>query len=392
MMRAAVPRPAPGQNGALRRFQMKIDVIGAGISGLAFARAMQQAGVPVEVHEAAPELRSIGGGLIVPPNSARILDRLGLGSVLDTQSVPVKDMLILDAKGPVLYRRDQHDVARQHGRGLHAITRTALHRALAGSLTPGSIHTRQRLTGLTHDAHFVTAEFASGERLQTELLVAAEGRVSRARALLMPEAQLVSTGQIAYRGLTRIEPFAEYRNSFVEYWGQGRRFTFFRIAPDLTYWHAPILSAPGETRKKTDLLREYRDFPDQVIELIAHTQDEHINSVELNDIDPLPHWYRGRVALIGDAAHATTPNLVQGAAQAIQDAHVLAEQLLTGQPLSLALPAYQAARERTANDMVAQARQIWQIGQARGVGRLLRNLTMKISPELARQRIEAFYE
>lgn len=371
---------------------MKIDVIGAGISGLAFARAMQQAGQPVQVHEAAPTLHSIGGGLIVPPNSARILDRLGLGPLLDTQGIALKDMLILDAAGPVLYRRDQAEVARQHGRGLYAISRTALHRALAASLAPGSILTGQRLSSLKQDAHRVTAGFEDGQELQTELLVDAEGRTSRARALLMPEAKLVSTGQIAYRGITQIEPLSAYRDSFVEFWGKGRRFTFFRMAPGLTYWHAPILAAPGETRKKTDLLREYRDFPDQVLELIVHTPEEHITSVELSDIDPLPHWHRGRVVLIGDAAHATTPNLGQGAAQAIQDADALAGQLLSGRPLSQALPAYQAAREQTANSTVLQARQMGQIGQARGVGRFLRNLTMKVSPELARQRIEAFYE
>lgn len=371
---------------------MNIHVVGAGISGLAFARAMTLRGQSVQVHEAAPQLQSIGGGLIIPPNSARILERLGVADVLDTHGLALHDMQIIDAGGRVLYHRDQREVARAHGRGLYAISRTALHRALAASLPDGTVHTGRRLLGLTQDAHQVAVTFTDGTRVNAGLLVDAEGRVSRARDLLMPEARLVSTGQIAYRGLTSIDPLPEFRDSFVEFWGRGHRFTFFRIAPGVTYWHAPIQTAPGQTRRKTDLLREYRDFPDQVIELIAHTQEDRIHPVELSDIDPLPHWHRGRAVLIGDAAHATTPNLGQGAAQALQDADALAQALFSGLPLSLALPAYQRAREGTANSMVQQSRHLGQIGQLRGPARLLRNAALKLSPELARQRIETFYD
>lgn len=379
---------------------MNITVIGAGISGLALARAvtLHHPHHRVQVHEAQATLRSIGGGLIIPPNSARVLDRLGLGHILDAYGVPLTDMQIIDAKtGRTLYHRPQTAVAQRHGRGLYSLSRTVLHRSLAETLPAGTIHTGHELSGVEYHFDGVAARFTNGAETTADLLVSAEGRESRTRQLTMPETQLVHTGQVAYRGLTTIAPLPQYHNSFVEYWGRGRRFTFFRLAENLTYWHAPVTQTPGATRKKTDLLREYRDFPEQVIELIAHTDAEHIHGVDLSDIRPLPHWHRGKVVLIGDAAHATSPNLGQGAAQALEDAYSLATQLAPlGDPdlptLSAALGRYQQERESAANAVVHRSRQIGQLGQAGGAVRLLRNIGMTLSPELARERIEAFYE
>lgn len=373
---------------------MKINIIGAGIGGLAVARALHLRGLQPRVYESSSQMLSLGGGLLIPPNSARILEVLGLGGVLREHGVALSDMQILDAGGKLLYRRDQREVERQYGLPLYAVARTALHRALADSLPAGTVQPGHHLERIQHHFDGVSAFFRGGEEAVSDLLIGADGRSSRARQIILPETRLVPNGQTAYRGVAQTDPLPEWHGTFGEFWGSRRRFSFFRIGEGLTYWHAPVQQAPGNIfgRKKTELLRLYRDFPAQVTDLLANTDEARISAVELGDLSPIPTWWRGRVALLGDAAHATSPNLGQGAAQALEDAEALAECLmLFPGNREEALTRYQHSREAIANAAVQQSRQLGEIGQAGGAMRLLRNFTLSINPELARRRIESFY-
>ncbi|MFC6590686.1 FAD-dependent monooxygenase [Deinococcus lacus] len=161
----------------------------------------------------------------------------------------------------------------------------------------------------------------------------------------------------------------------------------------MTYWHAPVQQAPGEvfTDPMAGLLHAFRHFPPEVRQLIEATGARGISQIELADLSPLPDWWYRRVALIGDAAHATSPNLGQGAAQAVEDAAALAQALAAYPDRVTALKHFQASREAVANAVVAQSRAFGELGQARGVTRLVRNVALSINPELARSRIEAFY-
>ena len=371
---------------------MNINIIGAGIGGLAMARALHLRGLRPHVYESHPHMVSLGGGLLIPPNSARILEHLGLGEVLG-QGVALADMQILDAGGKLLYRRKQEEVRQQYGRPLYAIPRTVLHRALAESLPEGMILPGHHLERIQHHFDGVSAFFRNGQEAVSDLLIGADGRTSRTRQIILPQTRLVPNGQTAYRGVAQTDPLPEWRDTFGEFWGSGRRFTFFRIGEGLTYWHAPVQQAPGNIfeRKKTELLRLYRDFPAQVTDLLANTDEARISAVELADLSPIPDWWKGRVALLGDAAHATSPNLGQGAAQALEDAEALAELLMVYPRREEALTRYQHSRERVANAAVQQSRQLGEIGQAGGALRLLRNFALSINPELARRRIESFY-
>ncbi|WP_139806683.1 FAD-dependent oxidoreductase [Deinococcus hopiensis] len=237
---------------------MNINIIGAGIGGLALARALHLRGLRPRVFEANPHMVSLGGGLLIPPNSARILDHLGLSNVLQ-EGVALQDMQILDASGRLLYHRDQREGQQRYGRPLIGLARTALHRALAESLPAGTILPGHRLERI-HITLMASHEVAS------DLLIGADGRASKARQLMWSGTQLVPNQQTAYRGVARTRPLREWSETFGEYWGSGRRFTFFRIGEELTYWHASIQQKPGMVfeRKKTELLRLYRDFPVQV--------------------------------------------------------------------------------------------------------------------------------
>ncbi|MFC6590685.1 FAD-dependent monooxygenase [Deinococcus lacus] len=206
---------------------MEIAVVGGGIGGLAVTRALQMQGHAVTVYEAEPELRSLGGGLIVPPNSVRVLRELGLGHFLETETVRLRDMQILDASGKLVYRRDQRAVANALGQSLLAVSRSRLHAALAQIVGVGTIEAGRRLVQLDNTFNEVTAHFADGSRARADLLIAADGRLSTVRSLLFPQTRLVGVGQIAYRGVAPLELGGDWQHSFAELWGSGRRFTFF---------------------------------------------------------------------------------------------------------------------------------------------------------------------
>ena len=181
-------------------------------------------------------------------------------------------------------------------------------------------------------------------------------------------------------------------SAFTEYWGAGHRFTFFRMSAGQTYWHAPIEQGEHEpTLSRAELLHKFRHFPAQVQRLIESTPEQDISALPLRDLSPLPDWCNRRVVLVGDAAHATSPNLGQGAAQAMEDVAALAERLALDPDRATALRNYQRIREGTANAAVANARAFGEMGRRRGLGRIARNVVLSINPDLARRRIEAFY-
>lgn len=374
---------------------MKINIIGGGIGGLALAAALKQKHIIANVYEATPHFYSFGGGLILPPNSQRVLLALGLESGLKQYAVPLSDMQIRDVSGKLLYKSEQANVASHYGKGIQAIPRARLHHLLTALLDDGQLHSDHKLSQLSSTFTDVTASFENGVRVTSDVLVGADGRTSRVRELLFPECKLVSTGQMAFRGIANLEPDKEWQHSFVEFWDSGKRFTFFKQASGQTYWHAPI-RMDGHFHYKGDLenarkmlLREYAHFPDQVRRLLEATPDFH--SIELSDISPLPDWWYRRVVLLGDAAHATSPNLGQGAAQALEDAWQLAQDLTASSHVATALTSYQQQREAKANAVVARSRQMGFVGEAGGALRWLRNMTLAINPEFARRHIESFY-
>lgn len=370
---------------------MNINIVGGGIGGLTLAAALKRSGIKANVYEATPHLFSFGGGLIVPPNSQRVIAELGLGRNFKAHAVALTDMQIRDVSGKLLYRSDQAMVASHYGSGIRAIPRARLHHMLSALLDDSQIHPAHRLESLSSTFTAATARFDNGVTVEGDLLVGADGRESRVRELLFPETRLVSTGQVAFRGVANTEPTADWHDSFVEFWDAGRRFTFFRQDDGQTYWHAPVRLESHRNIKdiRGMLLHEYAHFPDEAQRLIEATPDFH--SVELSDISPLPDWWYKRAVLLGDAAHATSPNLGQGAAQAMEDAATLAHDLSSTHHVATALNNYQAKREAKANAVVARSRQMGFIGEASGALKWLRNMTLAINPDFARKHIESFY-
>ncbi|HEX6988767.1 MAG TPA: FAD-dependent monooxygenase, partial [Bacillota bacterium] len=327
---------------------MRIVVIGGGIGGLAAATALSQKGFDVRVYEAAPELQPVGKGIWLPTNAMLVLQRLGLDAPLLDLGVALEAVEILDAAtGPVMHV-DLDAVKKRLGQPFLSIHRHEVHQVLLAHLRPDSLHLGKRCVDIRRDLPKPVLRFADGDDIEGDLVIAADGIHSRLRRLLFPQASLRYAGQTCYRGIAAVELPPALRRRALEVWGGDSRFGYSAIGEDQVYWFAPVTAPPAPAGKHpvdpAELLRRYRSFPDPIPALLENSDPNAVIRTDLYDLTPLDRWARGRVVLLGDAAHAMTPNLAQGGAQAIEDAYVLAQCLASHGDLDEALRAYQHKR------------------------------------------------
>jgi 2-polyprenyl-6-methoxyphenol hydroxylase-like FAD-dependent oxidoreductase len=376
----------------------RVVIVGGGIGGLTLAIALRRRGIAAPVFEAAPELRAVGAGISLQPNALQVLDRLGVAERVVAEGGDLARAELRDIRAGVLLAADMREAARRFGWGTLAIHRGRLQQALLASLPAGSVRLGRECLGVVPGDGCARVRFADGGEVEADVVVAADGAHSRVREAVAPGARLRYSGQSSYRAVL---PFAlppGLEEVAWEVWGPGCRFGFSGIGHGEVYWYATLDAPPGgrdasaaETRRRLDAMAA--PFPAPVPELIAATDPERVIRTDMYDLPPLPAWHRGRVVLLGDAAHATTPNLGQGGAQAIEDAYVLAEQLASHPHPEDAFAAYQRIREPRARMVVDRSRQLGRVVHLRGpLARALRNAAMRLTPAgVARRQMEALY-
>ncbi|WP_163541201.1 FAD-dependent monooxygenase [Occultella kanbiaonis] len=332
---------------------MKAVVIGAGIGGLTAGIALGRAGWQVEVLEQARELEPVGSGLVLASNALRALDILGLGDRVRRLSRLEGRAGLRRPDGRWLTHTTEDRVQELYGDSIVVLLRATLVDLLADALGADRLRLGTAVTGV--DAARGVVRTGSGE-LTADLVVAADGIHSPVRTALFPGHPGPSyAGVTAWRGLVR-RPDLPIRSS--ESWGRGTVFGIHALDDDLVYYYATDRSPAGAVHldERAELLRRFGDWHDPIPAVLEAADAGRILRNDLYYLrTPLPAMHVGRVALLGDAAHPMTPNLGQGAGQAIEDAMVLGH-LADGD-----LSAYTAARlERTA-EVVRRSMQVCRI-------------------------------
>lgn len=357
---------------------LPIAIIGAGIGGLTTALTLKQQGFAVAVFESAAELKPVGAGIILASNAMQVLKKLGLAEKLELRGTAISTLKITDAQLQPLSVASLTNFEAQYQVKSLAIHRGELQRVLAQDIGPENIHLAKRLVTIEKGV-LCHLTFEDGTTVRAQHVIGADGIKSVVRNQVFGENPIRKANQWCWRGICGIDLPARYHHELNEAWGQGERFGFVPLGPGRVYWYA---LSTTKTAPDADLRQLFRDFHPDILRIIAATPAGQIVGAEITDLEPLKTWQAGNVCLLGDAAHATTPNLGQGAGQAIEDAYVLGLCLKRQPEMPQAFRQYEQLRRKKATAVVNSS---WQIGQLAHIdnraGAWCRNQVLKRMPK-----------
>ena len=366
---------------------VRIAIAGGGIGGLTAALALRQFGFEAEVYEQAPALLDVGAAIAIWPNAMRVLERLGLGTMIREHAGEMTEIRWLDQRGNLLNR-----VSIANAVALH---RADLQSTLLHALPEQNIRLGKRLLVYETRKDKVVARFATGEKIEADFLVGADGIHSRVRSQLLGKDEPIYRGYTVWRGIASEAPPAIPPNAAIEVHGRGQRFGIGPVGAGRTGWwaaaNAAKPSAAHEHQREDaqhELLRLFKGWYAPVVELIAGTLPQMILTTSAFDREPNPTWGDKRVTLLGDAIHPTTPNLGQGGCLAIEDAIVLARCFQQYGATETALRKYEGCRYSRTAAITKYSRYYGAVGQwENAFARGLKKSVLALAPEAVLQRV-----
>ena len=367
-----------------------IVVVGGGVGGLATAIGLRRRGIDVDVLERRRGLDrlEIGGGMLLWPNAMAALDRLGIGAPVAAAGSRIERFDIRTPAGSLLASPPLAPAERAHGAPAIALTRRALLGVLASALPPERLHFGAEVTGLRESGAGVTVELGSGGTRDAEAIIGADGKDSAVRNLhgLAGPGYPSYAGYVLWRGIAATA--AVPPRVFTILLGCGIEAYFFGLDEGRAYWavarFGPALGAAlasGEALRNEvlGLVGDWSQLPD----LVRQTAGGDMTRSDILGGQPLAEWGRGRVTLLGDAAHPMTTTLGQGACQAIEDAVVLADAVATAEDVVAGLRGYERRRMARTARVMSVARRFEQPSRSgrtlacrlrdTGIGRFLRS-------------------
>lgn len=363
-------------------------VVGAGIGGLSTAIGLHRTGWEVTVLERAAVFGPVGTGLVLQANGLRCLDALGLGAAVREQGHVDVSAGTRRSDGRWLARIEAGELERMLGTSAIGIHRAALHEILLAALPDGVVVTGAQVVAVTADGD-VTYQYQGRQvRTNADLVIGADGIRSTVRRLLWPDAAApVHIGVTAWRGVT---PAWDGDLVVAISWDRGAEFGMVPLTDGRVYWFAATNAAPGEPTgdEQARVRARFGGWHDPIPALITATGTVLRDDLACLD-EPLTTYVKGQVALLGDAAHAMTPNLGQGANQALEDAVTLAS--LAGRPDGLT--AYDQQRRPRSQQVAKASRAIGRFGQQldNPIAVATRNTIMRLTPPRLALRSMARY-
>lgn len=367
-------------------------IIGAGIGGLATALFLQRIGWKVVLYEKKNTRAGFGAGIVMAANAIHVLDELGLARKVKQAGAKVGQADIRSWDGKAITSVPVLKQASLYGTYSFLVHRAKLQAILIEHLEEETtLHVRKRMVSLEQNEHEVTVRFEDGTEDTGDIVIGSDGLHSDVANHLFGPLQLRYSGFTAFRGITSfLDPMysLEVGGGF-EAWGSGRRFGFSQLGEGQVYWFAAINAPPGTDmqNRKEHVLQQLKDWHPPIERVVQLTDEQSILKHDIYDRKPLDTWSKGRVVLLGDAAHPMLPNLGQGGAQALEDACVLACCLekaadTTLSEISITFESYEKIRIPRANQVVRQSRNMARIIQLTNpISIMLRNRLLSLVPD-----------
>jgi 2-polyprenyl-6-methoxyphenol hydroxylase-like FAD-dependent oxidoreductase len=267
-------------------------------------------------------------------NPMQVFDRLGFADKVAAAGWMVHRITLQDYNGEILQVADLSEVSKLFGFETVALHRSVLQKVLFEQLPANVVLFGTEVKSVVQGEGSVSVQLIDGSSIDAKVVVGADGIHSRIRQLASLGGEKRYSGSSSYRAIARGVRLlsAEFDHDAYEIWGKGCRVGFSKINADDYYWYMTFDSAPEKSyspeERKIHADKLFREFFPQWIGLLENTRPDAILQTDISDLKRLAKWSSGRVGLIGDAAHASTPNLGQGGAMAIEDAHSLANAFL----------------------------------------------------------------
>ncbi|GAB3275817.1 FAD-dependent monooxygenase [Larkinella harenae] len=373
----------------------RFTIIGGGIAGLTTAIALRKAGIRATIFEGAPAIKPVGAGLALAANAVRAFQKLGIANQVLPAGRVLDAFVILDEKGRQITRTDSRAVSRKYGTDNFTIHRSALHQALLSQLVGNPLVLGKRAVSFDQGRDGVIVRFDDGTLHQSDYLIVADGINSAIRQQLVPDSQPRYAGYTAWRSVVDSTGLA--LKEATETWGIRGRVGIVPLADHKIYWFATVNAPANDPRcralKVRDLVQRFGSYHAPISEILSRTLDDQLLWNDISDLKPLSNYAFEKVVLLGDAAHATTPNMGQGACQAIEDAVVLADELAMDQPAEEAFKRFEKRRLKRTRGIIENSRRIGQLAQTQNpLLATLRNGLFRLLPSSMNERqLETLY-
>ena len=372
----------------VREEDFDVVVQGAGIGGLTLAIALVRHGYSVKVVERAQSLSEVGAGIWMAANPMQVFDRLGFAAQITKAGRTVRRLRLQDFRGFDIHVTDLTEAAREFGFETVALHRAVLQRVLFEQLPTDTVIFGTEIQVLEQGPERVFMRLANGSAMTAKVAAGADGFHSKMRGLLSLGGEKRYSGSSSYRAIARgvgLLPGHEEHEAY-EIWGEGCRVGFSKINGDDYYWYMTFESAAGQSAAQEEMRRHaasiFRAYFPAWIGLLEATPAEAILRTDISDLKPLKRWSVGRAGLVGDAAHATTPNLGQGGAMAVEDALALVKAFEAEGLSAAAWERFERGRREKVEWVVATSWTIGRICHVRNpIGRWLRNALLMYLPK-----------
>ncbi|MFA2914735.1 FAD-dependent urate hydroxylase HpxO [Acinetobacter pittii] len=342
---------------------MNVVIIGAGMGGLTTGIALKKFGHQVRIFEQTEKILPVGAAISLWSNGVKCLNYLGLTDKIAKLGGQMDDLAYVDGlTGDVMTQFSLLPLIEEVGQRPYPVARADLQNMLMDEFGRDQIYLGKKMVSLEDKADYVEVHFADGSSTQADLLIGADGTHSLTRTYVLgQQVQRRYAGYVNWNGLVEISEDLAPAQQWTTYVGEGKRASLMPVANGKFYFFLDVPLPAGLDNNRDEykkLLKQYFvDWCQPVQQLIERLDPQKTNRVEIHDIEPFTQFYKGRVVILGDAAHSTTPDIGQGGCQAMEDAIYLARSLqINTLGLEDALRRYQNKRNERANELVLRAR------------------------------------